>query len=268
MTLSPGAMPGSNDRLRRVRGYGRHRDGARIAAMLRGKGTPEDDMWAAADIGQPFATLVKLGSAGYTLCLFALSKPVVADKGASQRISGTRLRLVASTSGGNNREDSDDVSLSMPMDEATGGTPPTTSKDDVDTIWSWVGGRTVGTREDKIPATLAIPVNPCFDDRLENVCFSLGDLQTLAGNLEFQLERMNEVVPHMVDYSANGIRELPYHSSVVITQLAGEAVEVDRVNCRVCDRKGVPIEDMRAHIGAHILDSEVTEPLYYCTYQG
>ena len=79
----------------------------------------------------------------------------------------------------------------------------------------------------KIPATLAIPVNPCFHDRLENVCFSLSDLQTLAGNLEFQLERMNEVVPHMVDYSTDGTTELTYHPSVVITQLAGEAVEVN-----------------------------------------
>ena len=60
-------MWGSNDRLRRVRGYGRYRDGARVAAKLMDKGSPEDDTWAAADVGQPFATLVKLESAGFTL---------------------------------------------------------------------------------------------------------------------------------------------------------------------------------------------------------
>jgi len=134
MILSPGAMLRSNDRLRRVRGYGRHRDGGRIVAMLRGKGTPEDDMWAAADIGQSFATLVQLGNAGYTICLFALSKPEVADKGSSQCISGTGLPLVASMSGGNSREDTVDVYSSMPVDDAMGGTPPTTSNDDVGII--------------------------------------------------------------------------------------------------------------------------------------
>lgn len=56
-------------------------DGVQILAMLRGKGSPKDDMWVAASIGQLFATLVKLGNAGFTLCLFALSKRVVADKG-------------------------------------------------------------------------------------------------------------------------------------------------------------------------------------------
>jgi len=60
-------MWGSNDRLRRVRGYGRHRDGARVAAKLMDKGSPEDDTWTAADVGQPFTTLVKLGIAGFTL---------------------------------------------------------------------------------------------------------------------------------------------------------------------------------------------------------
>lgn len=62
-----------------------------ILAILRGKGSPKDDMWVAAGIGQLFVTLVKLGNAGFTLCLFALSKPVVADKGAPQCISGTGL---------------------------------------------------------------------------------------------------------------------------------------------------------------------------------
>lgn len=95
---------------------------------------------------------------------------------------------------------------------------------------------------------LVIPVNPCVDDRLENVCFSLSDLQILASNLDFQLERMDEVFPHMVDYSANGETELPYYPSVLIIQLVGEAAELNRMNCQVCDRKGILIEDTRSHI--------------------
>jgi len=71
----------------------------------------------------------------------------------------------------------------MPVDEATGGTPPTTPNDDVDIIWSWIGRRTVGTPEAKILTTPAILVNV-------NICFSLSDLQTLTGNLVFQLEMM------------------------------------------------------------------------------
>ena len=69
-------MRGSNDRLRRVRGYGRHRDGARVAANLVDKGSHEDDTWAAADVGQPFAILVK---------------PVVVTDGDSLHLSGTWL---------------------------------------------------------------------------------------------------------------------------------------------------------------------------------
>jgi len=51
----------------------------------------------------------------------------------------------------------------------------------------------------------------------------------------------------MVNYSANGTIELPGHPSAVITQLAGDAVEVDRENCRLCERKSIIIEDMRSH---------------------
>ena len=43
---------------------------------------------------------------------------------------------------------------------------------------------------------------------------------------------------------------------------------MDRLNYRVCDKKGILIEDTRSHIGAHILDFEVTELSYYCMYQG
>lgn len=132
--------------------------------------------------------------------------------------------IVASTSGVINREDIVDISSYMPVDGATEGTPSTTSNDDVDIIWSWVGGQTVGTREGMISATLAVPVNPRFDNRLENVRFSLSDVQTLADSLEFKLERINEVLPYTVDYNANEMTELPYQLTVLFNQLAGETL--------------------------------------------
>ncbi|CAN0517094.1 unnamed protein product, partial [Ectocarpus sp. 12 AP-2014] len=73
--LGPDAAPSSNDRARRVRGYGRGNSG-RAAANLLKEADGGDDMWADALIGQPFATLVELVTGSHALCIFTLTKGV------------------------------------------------------------------------------------------------------------------------------------------------------------------------------------------------
>lgn len=239
--LAPDAGPGSNDRARRVKRYGRGNSGRLAAKQLTAEVAPEDQLWTGASIGQPFATLVQITSGTFALCIFILNRPVDPAAGAAQRLCGIRARLRAAGDG-------------EARVDAAGGSAFICAG----TGWFWDGGKTHGSKEVKVPATLAIPLNPAMNENLDKVVFSLESLTAVLATLEMLIEKSPDANSKIVKSSTTSVDGLPYHPSLE----AGTRTPQPRgsLKCRICRKGGINILDMRHHVGAHVLHAQVGCP--------
>lgn len=143
-------------------------------------------MWAAASIGQPFATVVKLATGASTLCIFTVSHVVDRAAGAAQVLRGIRVRLRTAADGD---ASPDNLCASSTVSGASVEDAEVGEYYDARKAWSWDGGRTHGSKEAKFAATIALPFNPGFNKTMDKVMFTLDSLRAVLSTLEMIMDK-------------------------------------------------------------------------------
>jgi len=197
-------------------------------------------------IGQPFATLVQLQPGVFALCL-QNADPRAGD---SQMLTGIRLRLRRVDTANNSGASASTGTSANEDGRADGG---------AGVAWSWDGGKTLGSKQEKIPATAAVALDPPLHLDLDKLSFGLEKLTGVMTVLEANMGKTHGASSSALRLSGPAAVDLPYHPSL---QSGTQTLQdPDRLDCRLCGGrdagKEVPIQEMRAHIAAHILQAQV-----------
>lgn len=107
--------------------------------------------------------------------------------------------------------------------------------------WLWDGGRTVGEKEENIPAAMSQHY-PGLDDRIDNMVFSMNDLQAIAAHLHAFF--------FAVDVGKGPSHELLYHHSLTVPATIN-LLPPTRSGA-ACDTPDIDIQNMSAQIIVHI----------------
>ena len=118
-----------------------------------------------------------------------------------------------------------------------------------------------GGKECKIPAALALPLNPGFGESAENVVFTLDSLKAVLQALEMLVDTTPDASSKVLKARQTSAADLPYHES-----LKGGSHTPDipsRLDCLLCGRCSIPVLEMRPHVSAHVLKAQVRLPFSF-----
>lgn len=201
-------------------------------------------------------------SGTFALCIFILTRPVDPAAGAAQRLCGIRARL--RTAGGGDARGDD---IAAPSATVTGGVDAAGGATHIgaETAWLWDGGRTHGSKEVNVPATMVLPLNPAMSQNLDEAVFSLDSLTAVLATLEMTFKKTPDATSNVVKSSATYVDGLPYHPALEV----GTPVRrlPDNLKCRICGKDGIGVLDLRHHVGAHVLEAQVCWPQYLYQYR-